>query len=694
MSKIKDKVIPVSCNKDCGGGCALHAFVRDGGIVSIKDSAYKPEYMRGCIKGYRMADALYSSDRLVRPLLRKGDRGSGEFEEISWEEALDIVSGKLAYYRGEFGASSIMRIGGSGSCRGALHNTAVLAQRFLGLLGGYTETTGNFSSEASDFVKPFMFGTKYIGIDVKTLFDSELIVLWGMNPEETRMGAETEYVLKKISEKGIPFAVVDPRKTASVRKYGGQWFPVLPGTDSALMLAVLFITIRDSKIDYDYIEKYSTGFSSLEDYITGRVDGIAKTPRWAEGICGLSSNRIEEFADLYTGRKPATILSGLSVQRTIGGENVDRLGAVLQLASGNFGIPGGSPGCGQWNKIPSVRCGKISSYDNPDIKKVPVYLWADAVLEGTEGGYPSDIRVLYNVGGNYIGQGSDTRKTVAAFEKAGFVVTHDYFLTPSAVYSDIVLPAATFLERSDIVFSNSKYLFYSEKVCDPIGASKTDYEIFSMLSSRLGFYDEFTENRTETEWLDYFIDNSEIPDTAEFKLKGIYQSSNQQYIGLSDFFKDPEKYPLSTPSGKIEITIGEFGRLGGTEAPEAVIMQVSGEYPLRLITPHEKYRIHSQFDNIPEFRKLTDKTLWINVKDAEERGISDSDLVRITSSAGSLRAYARVTRDISPGAVSLNQGSWITFYDEPNPNALTSTVPAMPSKGSRTHSTAVQVERS
>ncbi len=695
--------IPVSCNKDCGAGCALAAYIQNGKIIRITDSVYKTSFMRGCIKGYRMKDALYNFGRLEKPLLRIGERGSGEFKEIPWDEAFDIVADRLTFFRDTHGASSVMRIGGSGSCRGALHNTAVLTMRFLSFYGGYTETTGNFSSEASDFVKPHMFGTKYVGIDVKTLFDSELIILWGMNPEETRMGAETERVLKEIAAKGVSFIIIDPRKTASVRKYGAWWLPINPGTDSALMLAVLYFLLKENTIDYSYLDKYSTGFEKLKDYIMGKTDGLPKSPSWASGICGVSPKEIEYFTEVYSKKKPAALLSGLSVQRTIGGENTDRLGAVLQLVTGNFGIPGGSPGCGQWNKIPSPRCGKISAPENHGIKKVPVYFWADAVLEGTAGGYPSDIRMLYNVGGNYIGQSSDVEKTIGAFLKAEFIVTHDYFLTSTARFSDLVLPVTTFLERNDIVSSNSGYLFYSAKAVEPVGESKNDYNIFSELSRRLGFYDEFTESRTEKEWLDYFMRHSEIENTDDFKKTGIYKAPDQQYIGLSDFVKNPEDNLLKTPSGKIEIVLKAFKELGGTEIPEAVIMETSREFPLRLITPHEKFRIHSQFDNIPAVKKLTDRTLWMNPDDAGKREIKNGDYAAVKSCTGTMKAAVRVTENITRGVVSMNQGAWVKWekkdkfcnqnYSGENPNFLTSTVPTKPSNGSRTHSTAVEIVR-
>ncbi len=471
--------IPVSCNKDCGAGCPLEASVEDDRIIKITDSSYNMPLMHGCLKGYRMTDVIYNSDRIIKPKIRTGERGSGQFRDASWDEALDLVADKLINTRKNNGAESVMRIGGSGSCRGALHNTATLTQRFLSLYGGYTETYGNFSSEATSFVKPHMFGTKNIGIDVKTLLNSRLIILWGFNPDDTRFGCETEALLKEAADGGVPFIVVDPRKTPSVTKYNAKWIPITAGTDSALMLSMLYLLLSEGLADLEFIEKYSTGFNKLESYVLGKSDGIVKTPSWAADICGLSVSDIETFTRDYAEANPAALLPGLSIQRAIGGENNDRLGAVLQLATANIGIPGGSTGAGQWNKLAKPECGSIAVPLNPSVKRVPVYEWADAVLGGRSAGFPSDISFLYNTGGNYIGQSSDTSKGISAFKKMDFIVSHDYFMTPTCLWSDVILPVTTFLEREDILFSNTNYLFYSGKSSEPIMEARNNYRIFA-----------------------------------------------------------------------------------------------------------------------------------------------------------------------------------------------------------------------
>jgi len=685
---LSEKTVPVSCNKDCGAGCALTALVENGKLISVSDSALRMSYMKGCIKGYRTAETVYHKDRLLKPLIRNGKRGSGDFREAEWDEALDLIASKLRVLRSSDNCSSLMRLGGSGSCRGALHNTDSVAKRFLSLFGNYTDTAGSYSSEASSFIKMPVFGTRYVGIDARTLLHSKNIILWGFNPFDTRFDCEVELILSEASKMGIPITVIDPRKTRTVKNLNARWIPIVPGTDSAFMLSILWILLKKNLINRSYIEKYSSGFDKMEDYILGVSDGIEKSPDWAERICGIDKNVIEDFTESYASSPVTALLPGLSLQRAIGGENADRLGAVLQLATGNTGKVGGSTGSNKWNRLEKPFMGKLPVPKNEKIKSVPVYLWADAVLQGKSGGYPSDINFIYNVGGNYISQGSDTQKTIRAFEKADFSVTHDYFLTATASYSDVILPVTTFIEREDLISTSSNYIFYSAKAIEPVGEAKNDYMIFSELSERLGFKEVYTENKSEKDWIEDFLNNSDITDKKNFREKGFFAGKNRERVGLSDFIKDPEKHALKTLSGKIEIASPDMVALGGTLLPEHILIETTTRFPLRMITPHEKYRIHSQFDNIPSMKKLCDDRLWINISDAAGRGIHDNDPVSVSSDVGSVRVTAFVTDKISKGTVSLNQGSW-----PQSANYLTSTVPTLPSNGARTHSIVVNVEK-
>lgn len=685
------KTYPVSCNRDCITGCPLEAEVEDGVLTKIRNSPHRSEYMNGCMRGFRFPSVVYHPDRLTRPMIAVTGSGRRQFRPAGWDEALDLVAEKLRETHARYGPEAVMRIGGSGACRGALHNTAQLTKRFLGLSGGFTDTCGSYSSEATDFIKPFMYGTGAVGIDVKTLRYSKLIILWGFNAADTRFGPETEAVLAQARQRGTQIVVIDPRRTRTVTRYADWWIPVYPGTDAALMQALLYCILRDRREDRRFIDTYSVGFEELEAHILGRDGSAVKSPEWAAGLCGVPAEEIERLARVYAGARPAALLPGLSVQRTIGGEQADRMGGVLQLALGNVGRLGGSTGAGQWNVLPGPRCGRIPVPPNPAGSGVPVYRWADAVLEGRAGGYPADIALLYNVGGNFAVQSSDTQKVLRAFDKADFVVTHDYFMTDTARRSDVVLPVTTFVERSDILFSHTNYLYYSAAAIEPVGGARNDWDIFAELAGRLGFREAFTGGKSDGEWLEHFLHHSEVRDISAFLKNGIYAGEDQYRVGLSDFVRNPDQYPLATESGRIEVACGALEAAGGSRIPVYSHYAELG-FALRLVTPHDRFRNNSQFDNLTEFARSAENGVLIHPQDAAARGIGEGDEVIVSSANGRMCSIAHLSSDILVGVISCTQGKWFGQRGEGAAvNILTSSRPTLPSQGARTHSVMVNI---
>ncbi len=710
--------VPVSCNRDCGAGCPLLAHLEDGRLVRITHNPLGSPHMRGCLRGLRMAEVLYSPQRLLRPLERSGPRGSGAFREIGWPEALAKVADRLEALRERHSCDSLLRLGGSGSCRGALHHTGRLAARFLTLWGGFTDTGGNYSSQAADFVLPYLFGTRWAGLDAATLQFSNLILLWGANVSDTRFGCELESCIRARRRQGVPVIALDPRRSRTVERLADEWIPVLPGTDSALMAAVLHVLLTEGLVDRPFIRRTSRGFEELERTILGLADGRPKSPDWAEPICGVPAERIARLARLYGRRRPAALLPGLSIQRTLGGEEAVRMAVSLQVATGNVGVPGGSTGANIWNRLPPPRCGSIGVPAPPApspaaaAPSVPVYRWADAVLGEEAGGRPAgphpenrpEIRAIYSVGGNYLVQGADLRKSIRAFSRVELAVCHDYFLTPTARWCDFVLPAVTFLEREDIVFPGTNHLLYSGQAVAPVGEARTDYAIFCGLAERLGFADSFSEGRSAAQWLDRFLAESEVEDVERFRRTGIWFGKEQFRVGLADFVRDPDGSPLATPSGRIEIASAAYARTGFPAAPRPFPPDPAdpddprGEYPLRLVTPHARYRINSQNANLPGFARREEQRLWMNPTDARRLGIGDGDPARVENDRGRVVVAVRVTEDIRPGVVCLPAGAWPALDGEGtdtagSANLLTSTTPTEPSQGSRTHSVRVRVER-
>ena len=689
--------VPVACNFDCGGGCSLLAYTSKGKITKLIDNPEAGRYHRACIRGLQQARVQYAKDRLTAPLIRTGPRGSGEFKEATWDEALDLIADKLRTIKEKYGMESVIYLGGSGGPRGSLHNPKRLTTRFLSMYGGFVERMNSYSTAASSFVTPFVLGSNQVGLDAGSLVDSNLIILWGANVVDNRFGSELESRIREARSRGVRVVVIEPRRARTVKTLGTDWVPVYPGTDSALMLGVLNVLITEDLVYREYIDRYCYGFDALERHVLGLDDGVPKTPEWAEGICGTPKDHIIWLARLYGKTHPTALIPGLSIQRTIGGEEAYRLSITLQAATGNIGVQGGSSGGYMAVTLPRPRMGAIGIPDNPVDIKIPVYTWPDMVLEGKKGGYQSDVKAIINVGGNYLIQGSDVHKNIRAFQKVEFTLGVDRFLTDTLRHCDVVLPSTTFLERNDVVAGGGNYVLYSNKVQSQPEGTRHDYDIFCDLAERLGFGDQYSEGKSEEDWLIEFIGDSEVPDFDEFKRKGIHWGVDQKRVAFSDFISDPVEHPLYTPSGRIQISSDAYAMTGGTPTPTNRSLEPSEEYPLRLITPKSRFHTHSQNYNIQWFNDRERSGLWINPGDAAERGIKDRDSIKVFSPQGSMIIESYVTEDIIKGVVCLYEGAWLKIKEDidygGSANILTSTVPTLPSQGSRTHTVQVQVEK-
>ncbi len=683
---------PVFCGKDCGGGaCPLVATVEDGRVVRIAHNPAGDGYAMACSRGLDLALETYAPDRILKPLVRTGTRGSGQFRVATWDEALGIVAGRLATIRDESGPDAVLNLGSAGSL-GALQNTSALLRRFFAFFGGCTSLSGGYSNAAARFALPYALGEDWMvsGFDASTMRYSKMIVLWGANVLEARLGAEIPARLMEAKNRGATIVVIDPRNSATARRAGTSWIPVKPGTDAALMLAILHVLFSEGLADRDFIAGHSVGFDELERYVLGRADTdpvgpghtargdsargnsargrdakegdrIARSPEWAEGVCGVPAADIRKLAREWASARPAMLLPGFSIQRVFAGEESYRLSVALQVATGNFGRLGGSTGSLN-NRLPTPPVGRMQSPNLPGTvtATAPASRWPDAVLEGRRGGYPSDIRAIYCAGCNFLNQGADIRKNLAAFGTVDFVVAQDFFMTPTARWSDVILPAATALEKEDIGIPwLGNYLLYKPRVVSPLGLARDDYDILGDLAGRLGFGAGFTEGRSASEWIRRFIAESEIDDPEAFMREGIYRGKETDRVGLSDFAADPERFPLKTPSGKIEIASEAYVRDSGycaiptwREAPR------DPEYPLLLVTPKSPHRTHSQWSSIAGVRQKADHALEMHLCDAQPRGIADGDEVFLFNGRGRSRVKVRLVVDMAPGIVCLHEGVW------------------------------------
>ena len=465
------KVVPSVCCHDCGGSCPLNIYVEDGKIVKIEARDVGLPAMRPCLRGLLYHYRVYAPDRLKYPMKRSGERGEGKFVRISWDEALDEVAEQITRVRDNYGPAAIVNLSWSG-VMGQLHNASSLT-RFLNMVGGESRTWGGASFQGGFFASLATYGRLDTGNERADLLNSKMIILWGCNPAESIFGTETRWYLTQAKEKGVKIICVDPRFTNSAATWASSWIPIRPGTDAAMLVAMAYVILEQGLQNQDFLDTYTIGFDKFRDYVMGVEDGIAKTPDWAEGITGVPSEVIKAVALEYATIKPAAIIAGFAPGRSSRGEQYHRAAATLSAMTGNVGIHGGATACLDLSMraLPTAEIKTPKDYVDmyTDLPQVPnpvehgqplheyavkgirrhtvdkihsTRMW-DAMQRGKAGGYFSDIKFLYIIGGNCINQVVDTNRAVEEIKKMEFVVIHDQFITPTAKFADILLPATT-----------------------------------------------------------------------------------------------------------------------------------------------------------------------------------------------------------------------------------------------------------
>jgi anaerobic dimethyl sulfoxide reductase subunit A len=677
------------------------------------------------VRGRAYLRRQYHPDRLLHPLKRIGKRGEGRFERISWEEAIETVAAEMLRIRAVYGNSALFVPYGTGSYNQL--NGSQTARRLMNLFGGCLGIYNSYSWGAINIATPTVYGTLVTGNQRQDWLNARFILMWGWNPAEMRDGTNSDYFVRLARQNGARVVCIDPRLSLSAASLADEWVPIRPGTDAAMMSAMAYVIITEGLHDAQFVRTHCVGFDasqmpagaqgaeSYSEYILGSRDGQPKTPQWAEAITAVPAETIARLAREYATLKPGVLYQGYGMQRRAYGEQVVRAGCVLPAITGNVGIPGGwagglglqAPDGGPfWNVFPTE--------ENPVKASIPVFLWSEAVLrghamtkaDGVTGGHgvtlqlDNDIKLIYAVATNcLVNQHADSNRARRILEDerlVEFLVVQDQFLTSTARFADIVLPACTQFETWGLE-DGWKYgdeLILMPKLVEPPGEARSDYAICAALAERLGFGQTYTQGRDERGWVAWLLGAyrrtrfPELPaldDLLETNA-GVYANPvTQPAVAFADFRRDPERHRLDTPSGKIEIfskALYDLNRPDEIPAVPKYIQEWESPFdaalersqdslvgrkveppapqlaPLQLLGHHTLARVHSTHANNDWLQEAFPQRVFINPLDASARGLQDGDLARIYNARGEVRLPCRVTERILPGVVDIPQGAW------------------------------------
>lgn len=693
-------------------------------------------------------------------------RGKDEWVRVSYEDAIKLISTELKKTKNERGAEGIFAGSYGWKSSGNMHNSRVLLHRFMNCIGGFTGSLGDYSTGAAQVIMPHVLGTIEVYEQQTSwpvvLENSKVIVIWGANLMRTLKIAWTSTdeqgfkYLQELKKSNKKIICIDPEKNETCTYLNAKWIPIIPGTDVAFMIGMAYHLIKTNNYDKNFLDEYTEGFDKFRDYILGKEDNIVKDTKWASKISGIDEQTIKELALLmYENR--TMIIAGWGIQRAQYGEQTHWMIVTLASMLGQIGLPGGGFGFSYHYSnggAPTTKGGKIggitstvnstqntggSSWLEKTAKfSFPVARIADALLNpgkvidhnGSKITYP-DIDFVYWVGGNPLVHHQDTNTLVKAFRKPKTIVVNEIFWTPTARMADIVMPVTTSYERDDITmtgdYSNLNIVPMKQAV-EKQNEAKDDYEIFCDLAKEFGVFEEYSQNKTPLEWIKGFYNQAytqmekagtKIPNFEDFWRENrpiTFEASqeNSEFVRYSDFREDPILEPLGTPSGKIEIYSKKIESMNYDDCkahpswfePDEWLGMKNKDAEFALITSHPNYRLHSQLNNTSlrdKYAVSNREPIFINTKDAKDKGIKNGDIVRVYNKRGEILAGAVITDDIRRGVVRVDEGAWYdplergkigTICLNGNVNVLTKDIPTSKlANGNSSNTALVNIEK-
>jgi molybdopterin guanine dinucleotide-containing S/N-oxide reductase-like protein len=774
-----------------GGGAEGVVDVKDGKIIRVRPLHYDWKYKRDELNPWKIErngatlepnmkslpppfniaykKRAYSPNRIKYPLKRVDwdpngernpqNRGISKYRKISWDEATDIIASEIKRIQKKYGPLAVCtQTEGHGESK-TVHPSHGSPSTLMGKTGGFTQQIRNADSwEGWYWGSMHVWGTGYQGMmapaaniikDVSE--NSEMVLCWGFDPETSAWGFCGQFP-SRLSyfwrDAGIKQVYICPELNYGAAVHADKWIPVLPNTDAALQLAIIYTWIKEGTYNKEYIAAHTVGFDRVEEYVTGKEDGVPKTPEWASPKCGVPVWTIKALAREFAARV-TTIAHGYGGSYIRGPYSTEpaRLECIL-LAMQGLGAPGVHQCNPYWVNPSMPRAVKPKNatlslggksieevYADPilrsfaahalayqkqhfpkvlmhDILQNPPLSWygkssAAEVVEDQfvqykfpvpkeEGG--SEIHMIW----------SDTpcrptcwnhgNKVIEEFRnpKIECIVVQHPWMENDCLAADIVLPANTHFEVDDIMPNTMQGVQFEnvllqKQAIKPIGESKSDYEIMLEVARKLGKYEEITEGRSVDDLIKYVYDGlglAELISWEEFNEKQYYvyptaQDWEKDPPGMSQFYKDPEKYPLPTPSGKLELYSARLAEHfpddnerppmpkwieKGPTHDERLSSERAKKHPLLLMSNHGRWRVHAQCDDISWTRETPTgkikgfdgymyEPLWLNPQTATERGIKSGDIVKVFNERGTVLGGAYVTERLMPGVAYIDHGA-------------------------------------
>ncbi|MBU4130338.1 MAG: molybdopterin-dependent oxidoreductase [Proteobacteria bacterium] len=644
VTKGEYQVFRNACPRNCYDTCSMQTYVKDQRIQFV-EGAPESSFTDGglCVKGYSYVQQVYAKDRITHPL-RQVPRGSGHWERISWDTALETIARKIREIEEKDGSLHGLCLATGSGNHGITNNSP---DGMMSSLGYTTRTRGTPCWPAGIDAQAYDMGEMWCN-DPEDLVKSRYIILWGVNPAWCSI--HSMKFIYEARERGARIIVIDPLFTQTAAK-ADLYCQVKAGTDGILALGMARVIIEEGLTDPDFLSNHTLGYERFTAYLDQQIC-LAQVSE----ICGIPESEIRSMARDFASIKPATIWVGYGMQRhTNGGANVRAIDALGAL-TGNIGKPGGGVRYGhKTNRIFNYYAASMSPPQGAGPGKdrfINTNRLAQEILDAEN----PPIRMLWNTCRNPFSQDFNRPLLERAFKKLELVVCVEQFMTMTCEQADIVLPVTTLFEEDTINVAYWHYwLALNEKAIAPVGECRSNTRIAMDLSEKMNQLFPgsctFPTHLTSEEWI-----SREFNDRV-YEMFGI--------TSWKDLKSGPVKAVIpreawgdgrfATPSGKYEF-YSKLAQSHGHKALPEVVPGRKPSAPFRILTPHSKFSIHSQFQNLDYMTAFNpEPCVRIHPKAAAQKGICDKDLVRVFNDQGQIVVRSRLTTTVPQDTLVLHE---------------------------------------